>query len=95
MFDSVQNGKDCAHRISGGHSQFCHVCPTLVTCLPPHLSHGDVEGGLSLAEAGGDVDAVDVAVEPLAEDHAVEGAVKLDPHSEQVLDQSEVSIVAS
>ena len=41
------------------------------------------------------MDAVDVAVEPLAEDHAVEGAVKLDPHSEQVLDQSEVSIVAS
>ena len=62
---------------------------------PTDLSHGDVEGSLSLAEAGGDVDAVDVAVEPLAEHHPVEGAVKLDPHSEQILDQSEVSIVAS
>ena len=70
-------------------------CLTLVTCLLPHLSHGDVEGSLSLAEAGGDVDAVDVAVEPLAEHHPVEGAVKLDPHSEQILDQSKVSIVAS
>ena len=68
---------------------------TLVTCLLPHLSHGDVEGSLSLAKAGGDVDAVDVAVEPLAEHHPVEGAVKLDTHSEQILDQSKVSIVAS
>ena len=60
-------------------------CPTYVTCLLPHLPHGDIEGGLSLAEAGGDVDAVDVAVEPLAEHHPVEGAVKLDTHSEQIL----------
>ena len=70
-------------------------CLTLFTCLLPHLSHGDIEGSLSLAEAGGDVDAVDVAVEPLAEHHPVEGPVKLDPHSEQILDQSELSIVAS
>ena len=31
------------------------------------------------------MDTVDVAVESLAEDHPIEGSVKLDPDSEQVL----------
>ena len=31
------------------------------------------------------MDTVDVAVEAFAEDHAVEGSVKLDPDAEQVL----------
>ena len=50
-----------------------------------HLSHGNVKGGLSLTKTGGDMDTVDVAVEALAEDHPIEGSVKLDPHAEQVL----------
>jgi hypothetical protein len=38
-----------------------------------HLSHGNVEGGLGLAQSGGNVDAVDVAVVALREHHPVEG----------------------
>ncbi len=51
------------------------------------MSHlqGDVKGGLGLAEAGRDVDAVDVAVVALAEDHAVEGPVENDPDPHHVL----------
>ena len=50
-----------------------------------HLSHGDIKGGLSLTQATGDVDTVDVGVVTLAEHHPVERSVKLDPHSEQIL----------
>ena len=49
------------------------------------LSHGDVEGSLSLSKSCRDVDTVDVAVESLAEDHPVERTVELDPDSEEIL----------
>ena len=47
-----------------------------------HLSHGDVEGCLSLTQPRRHVHTVHVGVESLAEHHAIEGAVKLYPHLE-------------
>ena len=49
------------------------------------LSHGDVEGSLSLSQSSRNVDTVDVAVEPLAEDHPIERPIELDPDSEEIL----------
>ena len=48
-----------------------------------YLSHGDVEGCLSLSRWY--VDTVNVTVVTLAEDHSIERTVKHHPHSHQVL----------
>ncbi len=46
---------------------------SILGTMTAHLSHGNVEGGLGLAQSGGNVDAVDVAVVALREHHPVEG----------------------
>ncbi len=46
---------------------------SIIGTMTTDLSHGNVECGLSLAQSGGNVDAVDVAVVALREHHPVEG----------------------